>query len=76
MSPAEFVNCDLWFHGPQWLREPLKDLPPTQAYETEDVQEILLKEEKRSCVVTTVQLQDDHIIYRYSSWTQLIRVTS
>ena len=23
MSPIDLIKCDLWFRGPEWLREPL-----------------------------------------------------
>lgn len=44
------MNCELWFDGPQWLREPLNGKLSNELFEGRDIQEIVLKAEKISCV--------------------------
>ena len=54
------------------MREPLIEKHSQGLSEDEEIQEIILKEEKRDCVVNASKLDNDHLIFRYSSWNRLI----
>ena len=48
MSPLDLIKSDLWYRGPQKLREPLIEKHSQGLSEDEGIQEIALKEEKRN----------------------------
>ena len=72
MSPIDLIKCDLWFRSPEWLRVSLIEKHSQRFSEDEEIQEIVLKEEKRDCVVNVSKLDNDHMIFRYSLWNRLI----
>lgn len=47
MLPLELLNCELWFNGPQRLRESLNDKLSNELFEDKYIQDIVLKEEKK-----------------------------
>lgn len=62
--------------GPQRLREPLNETPSNKLFEGKDIQRIVLKEEKRNCVVNVSEPNVDHMIFRYSSRKILVRINA
>ncbi|XP_050685659.1 uncharacterized protein LOC126980084 [Leptidea sinapis] len=68
LNPSEMVSHDLWWHGPQWLREIDINVPNLQLDETH--------EEERIISMKVTESKEDFEWMRFSSLTKLLRVIS
>lgn len=57
--PSELVISEVGFHITQFLSESLIDKPSNEWFVGKDIQEIALKEEKKT-VIHSSELNDDH----------------
>lgn len=73
MKVQDFIQSDLWHHGPSWLRFPSQDWPVSNI-EGKHPEEIL---EKRTLIAAiNIKLKPNPIFDRASSFIRLLRVTA
>ena len=69
MGPKELVNSKLWWQGPEWLLQGPENWPSRTDWRRKSKD---LPELKK--VVMTVELPDNALLSRFSSYTRLLRV--
>lgn len=70
--PSTFIQNDMWFHGPQWLREEPTAWPKSKHIPS-------TSEEKRNLPIASlpaIPIAEIEIIDKYSTLGKLVRVTS
>ena len=73
ISPTQLLQHDLWWHGPMWLQSTI----PTWHRSSSNEHSTIL--EARKVAATTQIIQTDEcwsLLYQYSSFNKLVRVTS
>lgn len=73
ISVNELVNHELWWTGPQWLRENPESWPHSSR---SDVDSALLEEKKEITAMPAISHDNWDIATKFSSWNRLLRVTS
>lgn len=79
MEMSEFVNSTLWFHGPDWLRLPESSWPrskPRLSDETIEKVNLECKPTGGYAVVGTIKTGSQSLLYRYSTWNKVMRITA
>jgi hypothetical protein len=69
MLPSELINCQLWYHGPNWLTKPTSQWPN----ETPRVEKI---PETRKLTLITVNQLETNLLHKFSSFPKLRRVVA
>lgn len=79
VTPSALLDCDMWFHGPCWLRDPVAEWPVKPFQINSNVNELL--ESKPVALVSNASdspLNETDIVQgiseRVSSWTKMLRV--
>lgn len=70
LTPAQLINCELYWHGPTWLCEPKEKWPVSNW--------TFLEEEKAEQLINiAIKTSDELSLFdRYSSYTRLLRITA
>ncbi|XP_029171202.1 uncharacterized protein LOC114940633 [Nylanderia fulva] len=78
LSASELVSHSLWWTGPPWLRQPstawpIQDMTNTRL--TNELQQV--SAELRKTKVLHIEGEEEwDLLYKFSSWTKLVRVTA
>ncbi|XP_076394921.1 uncharacterized protein LOC143265617 [Megachile rotundata] len=71
VMPAQFLNNELWRHGPKWLRYNITTWPESKFKSSNNVPEM----KKTICLATSI-VRIDEIVNRYSCIRKLIRIVA
>ncbi|XP_029173240.1 uncharacterized protein LOC114942104 [Nylanderia fulva] len=78
LSASELVSHSLWWTGPPWLRQPSTAWPihdMTNTRPTNELQQV--SAELRKTKVLHIEGEEEwDLLYKFSSWTKLVRVTA
>lgn len=77
MMPNKIEACNLWWHGPEFLFNPLVNLNPFEHFLDKNIDETLLEEKKTVSKITLLNVNNefwDQILKKFSSYSKLQRV--
>ncbi|XP_023211447.1 uncharacterized protein LOC111614313 [Centruroides sculpturatus] len=71
---SELVDCEIWFQGPDWLRQINPEIWSENEKSVDD--EKIYLGEKKTYTTATCEVEEDGIFERFSSWSRLYSVVS
>ncbi|GFQ92220.1 integrase catalytic domain-containing protein [Trichonephila clavata] len=74
ITSSELINCEKWWHGPEWLKDSENLWPNLEGFESIDSETVELK----SSLIVNLTITHEKIIDpdKYSSLLKLLRVTA
>lgn len=76
LTPKELVNHNLWWYGPDFLREPEELWPTINAVPSIDDEQKEQFETKSITLVITEALNECPLLYQSDNWSKILRLTS